>query len=410
MDKLALIVCKFGGSSVSNLEKIKNVAARVKGMQAEGNDVVVVVSAMGDTTDDLLEMANTIGGKLNPREMDALLATGEQQSAALLALTLNKMGCNAISLTGWQAGVKSDTNYNKAKICGIDTERIIKELGAQKIVVIAGFQGLSSDGDITTLGRGGSDTSAVALAASLKAERCMIFTDVDGVYTADPRIIKDARKLPVISYEEMLEMASLGARVMHPRAVELGEVYSMPIVVRSSFNEGPGTLICGGSTLENRNRVRGIAHDANMAKVTVFGVPDQPGVAYRLFNPLAEAGINVDNVVQNVGVNGFADLSFTVARGDLKKAMEVAQTVAEETKAKGVVPAANFAKVSIVGSGIQNNPGYAARMFGALAESGINIEMISTSDIRITCLIDQKDTEKAVQALHRAFKLEKAED
>lgn len=407
---MGLVVQKYGGSSVATAERIKTVASLIAKTKAAGNNVVVVVSAMGDTTDDLISLAKQVTDDPHEREMDLLLSTGETVSCALVAMALRSLGLESVALTGGQAGIMTDEMHSRAHIVAIDPQRIEQELEVGKIVIVAGFQGVNSRFDITTLGRGGSDTTAVALAISLKAQACEIFTDVDGVFTADPRVVPEARKLDVISYEEMLEMASLGARVMHPRAVELGEVYSMPIVVRSSFNEGPGTLICGGSTLENRNRVRGIAHDANMAKVTVFGVPDQPGVAYRLFNPLAEAGINVDNVVQNVGVNGFADLSFTVARGDLKKAMEVAQTVAEETKAKGVVPAANFAKVSIVGSGIQNNPGYAARMFGALAESGINIEMISTSDIRITCLIDQKDTEKAVQALHRAFKLEKAED
>lgn len=404
---MALIVCKFGGSSVSNLEKIKNVAARVKGMQAEGNDVVVVVSAMGDTTDDLLEMANTIGGKLNPREMDALLATGEQQSAALLALTLNKMGCNAISLTGWQAGVKSDTNYNKAKICGIDTERIIKELGAQKIVVIAGFQGLSSDGDITTLGRGGSDTSAVALAASLKAERCMIFTDVDGVYTADPRIIKDARKLPVISYEEMLEMASLGAVVMQPRAVEFAMLYGVNVEVCGSFSMQKGTIITEVANMEQQRIVTGVAHDTKCAKIGIFDVPDQPGVASLIFNELARAGVNVDMVIQSAMREEHNDIAFTICSDDLPLALPIVEKLVTQIGASGMSYGDKVAKVSIVGAGMQSNSGVAAAMFTALADEKINIQMISTSEIKVSCIIDEDRVESAVKALHRKFELER---
>jgi aspartate kinase len=407
VDKLALIVCKFGGSSVSNLEKIKNVAARVKGMQAEGNDVVVVVSAMGDTTDDLLEMANTIGGKLNPREMDALLATGEQQSAALLALTLNKMGCNAISLTGWQAGVKSDTNYNKAKICGIDTERIIKELGAQKIVVIAGFQGLSSDGDITTLGRGGSDTSAVALAASLKAERCMIFTDVDGVYTADPRIIKDARKLPVISYEEMLEMASLGAVVMQPRAVEFAMLYGVNVEVCGSFSMQKGTIITEVANMEQQRIVTGVAHDTKCAKIGIFDVPDKPGVASLIFNELARAGVNVDMVIQSAMREEHNDIAFTICSDDLPLALPIVEKLVTQIGASGMSYGDKVAKVSIVGAGMQSNSGVAAAMFTALADEKINIQMISTSEIKVSCIIDEDRVESAVKALHRKFELER---
>ncbi|MGI5911516.1 MAG: aspartate kinase [Syntrophomonadaceae bacterium] len=404
---MALIVCKFGGSSVSNLEKIKNVAARVKGMQAEGNDVVVVVSAMGDTTDDLLEMANTIGGKLNPREMDALLATGEQQSAALLALTLNKMGCNAISLTGWQAGVKSDTNYNKAKICGIDTERIIKELGAQKIVVIAGFQGLSSDGDITTLGRGGSDTSAVALAASLKAERCMIFTDVDGVYTADPRIIKDARKLPVISYEEMLEMASLGAVVMQPRAVEFAMLYGVNVEVCGSFSMQKGTIITEVANMEQQRIVTGVAHDTKCAKIGIFDVPDKPGVASLIFNELARAGVNVDMVIQSAMREEHNDIAFTICSDDLPLALPIVEKLVTQIGASGMSYGDKVAKVSIVGAGMQSNSGVAAAMFTALADEKINIQMISTSEIKVSCIIDEDRVESAVKALHRKFELER---
>lgn len=407
---MGIVVQKYGGSSVATADRIKAVANRVAQTRAAGNDVVVVVSAMGDTTDELIELAREVTADPQERELDLLLSTGETVSCALMAMALRSLGVESVALTGGQAGIYTDARHNKARIVAVDPKRIKEELADGKVVIVAGFQGINSRFDITTLGRGGSDTTAVALAISLQAQECQIFTDVDGVFTADPRLVPDARKLDRISYEEMLEMASLGARVMHSRAVELGEVYSMPIIVRSSFNNNPGTVICGGENLENRNKVRGIAHDANVAKVTVFGVPDRPGVAFRLFNPLAEAGINVDNIVQNVGVGGIADLSFTIARADLSKALKVVQPVAEEIGAKGVVPAENFAKVSIVGSGIQNSPGYAARMFRALAESNINIEMISTSDIRITCLIEKSQVERAVVALHRAFELEKSDE
>ncbi len=406
---MGVVVQKYGGSSVATADRIKAVANRVAQTRAAGNDVVVVVSAMGDTTDRLIELATEVAADPQERELDLLLSTGETVSCALMAMALRSLGLESVALTGGQAGIYTDARHNKARIVAVDPKRIREELAGGKVVIVAGFQGINSRFDITTLGRGGSDTTAVALAISLQAAECQIFTDVDGVFTADPRLVPDARKLDRISYEEMLELASLGARVMHSRAVELGEVYSMPIIVRSSFNDNPGTIICGGENLENRNKVRGIAHDANVAKVTVFGVPDRPGVAFRLFDPLAEAGINVDNIVQNVGVGGIADLSFTIARGDLSGAMRVVQPVAEAIGAKGVVPAENFAKVSIVGSGIQNSPGYAARMFRALAESDINIEMISTSDIRITCLIEKSQVEKAVVALHRAFELEKSD-
>lgn len=407
---MGIIVQKYGGSSVATAERIKAVAERIARTKASGKDVVAVVSAMGDTTDDLLELAKQVTEEPDERELDMLLSTGETQSCALMAMALRSLGLASVALTGGQAGIMTDAAHSRARIVAVDPKRITEELGEGKVVIVAGFQGVNSRFDITTLGRGGSDTTAVALAISLGAEECEIYTDVDGVFTADPRLVPDAQKIKMISYEEMLEMASLGARVMHTRAVELGEVYGMPIVVRSSFSQNPGTLICGSDRVENRNKVRGIAHDASVAKVTVFGVPDRPGVAAQIFNPLAEEGVNVDNIVQNVGVQGIADLSFTIARGDLSKALRVVQPVAEEIGAKGVVPAEDFAKVSIVGSGIQNSPGYAARMFRALAESNINIEMISTSDIRITCLIEESQVQKAVLALHRTFELEKPED
>ncbi len=403
---MGLIVCKFGGSSVASIDKMNNVAARVKNLQAEGYGVVVVVSAMGDTTDELLELAAGIGSNLNLREMDALLSTGEQQSAALLALALDKMGCKAISLTGWQAGIKSDCNYSKAKISGMDEGRLEKELAAGKIVVVAGFQGLSNDGDITTLGRGGSDTSAVAIAASLGAERCMIFTDVDGVYTTDPRIVKEAQKLPSIAYEEMLEMASLGAVVIQPRAVEFAMLYGVDIEVLSSFSQEPGTIITEVNNMEQHRIVTGIAHDCKCAKIGIFDVPDQPGVASLIFSALARAGVNVDMVIQSAMREERNDIAFTICSDDLPLALPVMEKLVEEIGASGMSHGDNVAKVSVVGAGMQSNPGVAAAMFEALAAEKINIQMISTSEIKVSCIIDEDKVVTAVKALHRKFELE----
>ena len=404
---MGLIVCKFGGSSVESIDKINKVAARVKNLQAEGYGVVVVVSAMGDTTDELLELAAGIGSNLNLREMDALLSTGEQQSAALLALALDKMGCKAISLTGWQAGIKSDCNYSKAKISGMDEGRLEKELAAGKIVVVAGFQGLSTDGDITTLGRGGSDTSAVAIAASLGAQRCMIFTDVDGVYTTDPRKVKEAQKLPTISYEEMLEMASLGAVVMQPRAVEFAMLYGVDIEVLSSFSLEPGTIITEVNNMEQHRIVTGIAHDCKCAKIGVFDVPDKPGVASLIFSALAQAGVNVDMVIQSAMREERNDIAFTICSDDLPLALPVVEKIVKEIGASGMSHGDNVAKVSVVGAGMQSNPGVAAAMFEALAAEKINIQMISTSEIKVSCIIDEDKIETAVKALHRKFELDK---
>ncbi len=403
---MGLIVCKFGGSSVASIDKMNNVAARVKNLQAEGYGVVVVVSAMGDTTDELLELAAGIGSNLNLREMDALLSTGEQQSAALLALALDKMGCKAISLTGWQAGVKSDCNHSKAKISGMDEGRLEKELAAGKIVVVAGFQGLSADGDITTLGRGGSDTSAVAIAASLGAERCMIFTDVDGVYTTDPRIVKEAQKLPSIAYEEMLEMASLGAVVIQPRAVEFAMLYGVDIEVLSSFSLEPGTIITEVNNMEQHRIVTGIAHDCKCAKIGIFDVPDQPGVASLIFSALARAGVNVDMVIQSAMREERNDIAFTICSDDLPLALPVVEKIVKEIGASGMSHGDNVAKVSVVGAGMQSNPGVAAAMFEALAAEKINIQMISTSEIKVSCIIDEDKVVTAVKALHRKFELE----
>ncbi|MCX6024434.1 MAG: aspartate kinase [Chloroflexi bacterium] len=408
---MSLIVQKYGGSSVADAERIRNVARRVARTADEGNGVVVVVSAMGKTTDGLIALARQVAARPREREMDMLLSTGEIMSIALLSMALHDMGYEAISLTGAQAGIRTDSLHSRARIQQIDPERMFAELREGKVVIVAGFQGMSEEEDVTTLGRGGSDTTAVALAAALKADRCEIYTDVEGVYSADPRLAPEARKLKEIHYEEMLELASWGAKVMHNRSVELGAVYNVPIMVLSSFTDAPGTLIHGGaSTMEVRNKVRGIAHDLNVAKITVVGVPDQPGIAASLFEPLADAGLSVDSIVQNAGLNNVADLSFTVARSDLEKAMELVRPVAERIRARECVADPRLAKVSIVGAGIQNAPGYAARMFRSLFDAGINIELITTSEIRITCIIRDDKAAEAVQALHRAFGLDQPDE
>jgi aspartate kinase len=406
---MALIVQKYGGSSVADVEKIKNVARRVAKAKDEGNQVVVVVSAMGHTTDDLIGKALEITDYPNPREFDTLLATGEQESMALLAIALIAKGYGAISLSGAQAGITTDTIHSQARILKIDPKRIRKELDKGNIVIVAGFQGISKgeEEDITTLGRGGSDTTAVALAASLSAEICQINTDVEGVYTADPHLIPGARKLKDIGYEEMLELASYGAKVMHNRAVELGELYNVPILVASSFSNSPGTIICKEASMEVKNKARGIAYDTNVSKVTVVGVPDHPGIAAAIFEPLARANISVDTIVQNASINNITDLTFTVTRSDLLKAMSIVEPVVKSVGGKQCVTDSTLAKVSVVGTGMQNTPGYAARMFRVLHEQGINIQLITTSEIRITCIISEDKVKDAVQALHQAFELEK---
>ena len=404
---MAVVVQKYGGSSVADADKIKNVARRAVAVKERGNQVVLVVSAMGSTTDELIELANQVTDHPDDRELDVLLSTGEIVSSTLLAMALRSLGAKAISLSGAQAGIRTDAVYSRARILGIDPHRISKELEKNRIVIVAGFQGITEEMDTTTLGRGGSDTTAVALAVSLGADRCEIYTDVDGVYTADPRLVPEARRLGEIGYEEMLELASYGVKVMHPRAVELGEVYKMPILVASSFSDKPGTLIHGGAPMEVRNKVRGIAHDLNVAKVTVVGVPDKPGVASAIFDPLAKANVSVDTIVQNASINRITDLTFTVAKGDLAEAMAVIEPVVKSIGARECVSDTKLAKVSIVGAGMQTVPGYAARMFSALYEEGINIELITTSEIRITCIIDEARAGDAVQALHRAFELEK---
>lgn len=404
---MALIVQKYGGSSVATAERILAVARRIAAAKQAGNDLVVVVSAMGKTTDQLIKLAGEVSPEPDEREMDLLLSTGEIVSATLMAMALRGMGHAAVSLTAGQAGIHTDSLHGRARIKSVDDSRMRREIGDGKILIVTGFQGISDQFDITTLGRGGSDTTAVALAVALKADRCDIYTDVDGVYTADPRIIPRARKLDDISYEEMLEMAQLGSKVMHPRSVELGEAYGMPIMVRSSFNEGPGTLIHEVEDMENRNRVRGIAHDLNVGKITLVQVPDRPGLAASVFEPLAQAGISVDVIVQNISVEGTTDLSFTVGRADLAKALRIVEPVAKAMGARQVLNSDNQGKVSIVGAGIQSAPGMAAMMFKALYEEGINIEMITTSEIRITCIVDRSRAEDAARKLHQLFELDK---
>jgi aspartate kinase len=403
---MAIVVQKYGGSSVADADKIRNVARRVAASFNKGNKVVVVVSAMGDTTDDLIELANKINPNPEPREMDLLLSTGEIVSSTLLAMALHAMGFSAVALSGPQAGISTDDAFSRARITGIEPRRLVKELDKGNIVIVAGFQGITPDNDIATLGRGGSDTTAVALAASLKARVCEIYTDVEGVYTADPRLVPEARKLDEIGYEEMLEMATSGARVMHHRSVELGQVFNMPILVASSIVEKPGTIIHGGKNMELRNKVRGIAHDMDVAKITVTGVPDRPGIAAAIFTPLARAGISVDTIVQNASANNITDLTFTLIKKDVSRAIEILGPVAKEIGAKECLSDSKLGKVSIIGTGMQNTPGYAAKMFQTLFAQDINIQLITTSEIRITCIIAEDKVKEAVKALHKAFELD----
>jgi aspartate kinase len=406
---MGILVQKYGGSSLATAERIRAVAQRIVASREGGRPIVVVVSAMGDTTDDLIKLATQLADEPDHRELDLLLSTGETISCTLMAMALRHMGFDAISLTGAQAGIRTDTSHSRARIVSVDPSRVHRELAGGRIVVVAGFQGMTNEFDVTTLGRGGSDTTAVAMAAILKADLCEIYTDVDGVFTADPRVEPRARKIDDISYEEMLELAQQGARVMHPRAVELGSVFGVPILVRSSFNSEEGTLIHGGADMEVHNKVRGIAHDNDVAKITVQGVPDRPGIAAAIFQPLADANISVDVIVQNASVDGITDLSFTVSRTDLTHALRLVQPVAVQMQATEVVSSISLSKVSIVGTGMQHHPGYASRMFSALFERGINIQMITTSEIRITCLIESGQATSAVQVLHETFQLDRAE-
>ncbi|MBI4266852.1 MAG: aspartate kinase [Chloroflexi bacterium] len=403
---MALVVQKYGGTSVADAERIKNAARRIAARREKGDKVVVVVSAMGDTTDDLIKLAYQITDHPDDRELDVLLSTGEVVSSTLLTMALHHMGYPAISLTGAQAGIQTDAAYSRARITKVDPGRIVRELGKGNIVIVAGFQGITQEADVTTLGRGGSDTTAVALAASLKAAVCERYTDTEGVYTADPRVVPEAQRLSEIGYEEMLELATYGSKVIHPRAVELGELYNIPILVASSFTENPGTLIHGEVSMEVRNKVRSIVHDLDVAKVTVVGVPDRPGIAAAIFSALAGAGVSVDTIVQNASIDKITDLTFTVAKSQLSGAMKVVEPIAKSIGARECVSDSGLGKVSVIGTGMQNTPGYAARMFNTLSELNINIQLITTSEIRITCIIDEAKVKDAVRALHRAFELD----
>ena len=400
------VVQKYGGTSVADPARIEHVARRVAATRERSDGVCVVVSAMGHSTDELIALAHRLNDDPPAREMDMLMSTGEMVTAPLLAMALARIGVDAVSLTGLQAGIRTSGTHRKARIVDIVPERIVGAMAAGRVAVIAGFQGVSDTYDITTLGRGGSDTSAVALAAALQAERCEIYTDVRGVYTADPRIATDARPIPEISYEEMLEFAAVGARVMHPRAVEIGEAYDMPIWVRSTFDESPGTIICRHPKLEDRQKVRGIAHETDVAKVTLMRVPDRPGIAAGIFGPLADHHINVDVILQNVAHDGSTDISFTLAASDLRQAEPLVEEIARVVGAAGVEATGDIAKVSVVGTGMLNTPGIASTMFRTLADAGINISLISTSEIRITCIIDRSRVQDAVRALHRAYQLD----
>jgi aspartate kinase len=401
-----VIVQKYGGTSVGTAARIRRVSRRIAATVKQGHQVVVVVSAMGHTTDRLIALAQSVNPEPPARELDMLVANGETITAPLVAMCLEGMGVPAVSLSGLQAGVLTSAAHSKARIQDIKPVRILEELGNGKVVVVAGFQGVTEDFEITTLGRGGSDTTAVALAAALNAESCEIYTDVDGIFTADPRVVKNARKLTHIRYDEMLELAAVGARVMHPRAVEIGELYGVPIHVRSSFNEGVGTMIVAQVPMEERKRVRGIAEETNVAKITVVDVPDRPGVAAAIFEPLGAAGISVDVIVQNIGRLRRTDLTFTVAESDLKTAEKLVKVAAKSIGAKKVLSAGGVAKLSIVGTGMLGTPGIAGRMFKSLADAGINIEMISTSEIRITCLVARDEVQKGVRVLHKTFELD----
>ncbi len=402
-----MIVQKYGGTSVGSAARIRRVSRRIAETVARGERVVAVVSAMGHTTDRLIELARKVSSDPPARELDMLVANGETITAPLVAMCLQGMGVPAVSLTGQQAGIRTGPQHSRARIREIDPTRIRRALDQGMVVVVAGFQGITDELEITTLGRGGSDTTAVALAAALDAGVCEIYTDVDGILTADPRVVEEARLLPYISYEEILELAAVGARVMHPRAVEIGELYGVPIHVRSSFNRRPGTMIVAHVPMEERNRVRGVAHETNVAKITVLGVPDRPGVAATIFEPLAEAGISVDVIVQNVSTQGHTDLTFSVAETELRQAVSLVEAAAAGVGARRVESSGGVAKVSIVGTGMLGTPGIAARMFRTLADAGVNIEMISTSEIRITCLVARSEAERSVRALHRAFELDR---
>jgi len=403
-----LVVHKYGGTSVGSVERIHQVADRVANARQAGHDVLVVLSAMSGETDRLIRLAHEVTPHPDDREMDMLLSTGERVTIALLAMDLRGRGINARSFTGRQVGIITDSAHTKARIARVTAERIREALAKGVIPVVAGFQGINEQSDVTTLGRGGSDLTAVALAAALKADRCIIYTDVDGVYTADPNIVPTARRLDRVSYEEMLELASLGAKVLQSRSVEFAAKYGVPVEVRSSFKEGQGTLVTKEDADMERMVVSGVTGDRNQARITVVGVPDRPGIAARIFGPVAGANIIVDMIIQNVSQQSLTDISFTVPRADLPKAVKIVQEVAKDIQAKSVAVTESIAKVSLVGVGMRSHSGVASRMFEVLAREGINIMMISTSEIKISCVVEEKYLELAMRALHAAFGLDQA--
>ena len=400
---MSLIVQKFGGSSVRDAQRIRNVAGIIAETYLEGNDVLVVLSAQGDTTDDLIAMAGKVNPNASNREMDMLLSTGEQISVALCAMAIEALGYPVVSLTGWQAGILTDTAAKNARIKKIDTERLEAELDQKRIVIVTGFQGVDRNQNITTLGRGGSDTSAVALAAALEADLCQIYTDVDGVYTADPRHVKGARKLDEVTYNEMLELATLGAQVLHNRSVELAKKYNVKLEVLSSFTGHPGTKVKGVAKRMEKTAVSSVAKDKDIARIALVGVPNEVGTSFKVFSLLAQNHINVDIILQGIGHEEGKDICFTVAEGDFKKAAELLESHKAELRFARLETNADIAKVSVVGSGMINNPGVAAKLFEALYDAHININMISTSEIKISVLVDKKDADRAVQAVHDKF-------
>ncbi|MEK7991195.1 MAG: aspartate kinase [Thiotrichaceae bacterium] len=405
---MALIVQKYGGTSVGSIEKIRNVANKVMAAREQGHDIVVVVSAMSGETNRLVEMAKSISDPPNPREYDVLVSTGEQVTISLLSMMLDSEGCPARSYTGWQVGIKTDNTYNKARIEEIDEHNIREDLNQGRVVVVAGFQGIDAKNNITTLGRGGSDTTAVAIAAALKADECQIYTDVDGVYTTDPRIEPHARRLDKICFEEMLELASLGAKVLQIRSVEFASKYNVPLRVLSSFQEGSGTLIVPEDQIMEQALISGIAFNRDEAKLTILGVPDKPGTAYKILGSISDANIEVDMIIQNVAADGTTDFTFTVHRNDFKQAQDILRATAQALGAREVKGDDCIVKISLVGVGMRSHAGIASKMFGALADEGINIQMISTSEIKISIVVDEKYLELGVRVLHSAFGLEEA--
>ena len=404
-----LVVQKYGGTSVGNIERIKKIAERIARLRKEKIDIVVVVSAMAGETDKLLAMANQISAIGKDRDMDLLLSSGERVSCALLSMALDSIGCPAISMTGRQIGLLTDNSHTKARIKEVDTNRAIKSLEDGQVVVVAGFQGINEHGDVTTLGRGGSDTSAAAIAVALKAERCEIYTDVDGVYTADPNVVPNAHKMNRVSYDEMLEMSSLGAKVLQFRCVEFCKKYDMPLIVKSSLVEdSKGTLICKEDSSMEQPVVSGIMNDKNQAKITIKGVPDQPGIASKFFTGLADENLSVDMIIQNVSDESQTDISFTVAKEEINKATKIVQDLGKLIKARDITTDTNICKISIVGAGMRSHPGVAAKMFSTLSKENINIIMISTSEIRVSCIIEEKYGELAVRVLHKVFDMDKA--